>query len=232
MRSNFNNSANRQHSVPDTSANTTTPATIGQALTDRVPTARGLSQAEPGVRARDEQFAVLPRRRSRDENALPSIDQPAAQRPRVSLPPHAAKAASQPRVDSGASPSSAPKPELSMDLARKRYPALTHYLERLEAAYGSDTALHPIEDIDHMETIIKGLNLADPMLNLHFDKVQADDSPEQIRESVLAKTLEAELRLEPRQRASNGWRRLFTIPAIASLWVFNAPDLPMTFQFL
>ncbi|MGC5829930.1 type III secretion system YopJ family effector RipJ [Ralstonia pseudosolanacearum] len=208
MRSNFNNSVNRQHSVPDTSANTTTPATIGQASTDRVPTARGLSQAEPGVRARDEQFAVLPRRRSRDENALPSIDQPAAQRPRVSLPPHAAKAASQPRVDSGASPSSAPKPELSMDLARKRYPALTHYLERLEAAYGSDTALHPIEDIDHMETIIKGLNLADPMLNLHLDKMQADDSPEQIRESVLAKTLEAELRLEPRQRASNGWREI------------------------
>ncbi len=64
-----------------------------------------------------------------------------------------------------------------------------------------------------METIIKGLNLADPMLNLHLDKMQADDSPEQIRESVLAKTLEAELRLEPRQRASNGWREIIRKPS-------------------
>ncbi|WP_320110066.1 hypothetical protein [Ralstonia pseudosolanacearum] len=46
-----------------------------------------------------------------------------------------------------------------MDLARKHYPALTGYLERLETAYQSSTPPDPIEDIDHMEAIIKGLNI-------------------------------------------------------------------------
>ncbi|MGA4289965.1 YopJ family acetyltransferase [Ralstonia pseudosolanacearum] len=109
---------------------------------------------------------------------------------------------------SGTSPSPASRIELSMDLARKHYPALTGYLERLETAYQSSTPPDPIEDIDHMEAIIKGLNIADPMLNLHFDKICAEDSPEQIREYVFAKKLEAELRLEPRQRSSNGWREI------------------------
>ncbi len=86
-----------------------------------------------------------------------------------------------------------------MDLARKHHPALTRYLARLEAAHQSNITLSPIEDIDHIEAIIKGLNIADPMLNLHFDKMGAEDSREQIRGYVLAKKLEAELRLEPRQ---------------------------------
>ncbi|KFX81912.1 type III effector protein, partial [Ralstonia solanacearum] len=95
-----------------------------------------------------------------------------------------------------------------MDLARKHHPALTRYLARLEAAYQSNITLSPIEDIDHIEAIIKGLNIADPMLNLHFDKMGAEDSREQIRGYVLAKKLEAELRLEPRQRSSDGWREI------------------------
>lgn len=75
-----------------------------------------------------------------------------------------------------------------MDLARKQYPALTGYLERLEAAYRSNTTLDPIEDIDHLAAIIKGLNIADPMLNLHFDKICAEDTPENIRVRIGAET--------------------------------------------
>ncbi|MDO3530293.1 hypothetical protein Q3O93_25100, partial [Ralstonia pseudosolanacearum] len=102
--------------------------------------------------------------------------QPETKRPQASLPPLPTSVGTSVEArgnalvqalpgSSRASFSSARRPWLSRSLARKQYPALTHYLERLEAAYGSDTALHPIEDIDHMETIIKGLNLADPMLN-------------------------------------------------------------------
>lgn len=213
MQSNFNYHASRRGSVPDASANTTTPTNTGQGATDSVPNSRGISQAKPGTRARDEQLSALPRRRSRDESLSHQADQPEAQRPRVSPPPCAAPVSAatttpQPRMDRGTSSPSVPKPELRMDLARKQYPALTGYLERLEAAYRSNTTLDPIEDIDHLAAIIKGLNIADPMLNLHFDKICAEDTPENIREYVLAQKLEAELRLEPRQRSSNGWREI------------------------
>ncbi len=110
--------------------------------------------------------------------------------------------------DSRASSSSAPKHKLSMDLARTHYPVLTRYLARLEAAHQSNITLSPIEDINHIEAIIKGLNIADPKLNLHFDKMGAEDSPEQIRGYALAQKLEAELRVEPRHRSSNGWREI------------------------
>ncbi|WP_269153510.1 YopJ family acetyltransferase [Ralstonia solanacearum] len=213
MQRNFRVLANRQHSVPDVSANTTTPAGTGQAPTDGTPNSRGIAQAGPNARARNEQLSMLPRRRSRDEGPSRQTDQPEAQRLRVTSQPgeasvSTATAALQPRAGGGALSSSAPKPVLSMDLARKHHPALTRYLARLEAAYQSNITLSPIEDIDHIEAIIKGLNIADPMLNLHFDKMGAEDSREQIRGYVLAKKLEAELRLEPRQRSSDGWREI------------------------
>ncbi len=42
------------------------------------------------------------------------------------------------------------------------------------------------------------------MLNLHFDKMGAEDNPNRFAGYVLAKKLEAELWLEPRQRSSMG----------------------------
>lgn len=89
MQSNFNYHASRRGSVPDASANTTTPTNTGQGATDSVPNSRGISQAKPGTRARDEQLSALPRRRSRDESLSHQADQPEAQRPRVS--PHPAQ---------------------------------------------------------------------------------------------------------------------------------------------
>lgn len=141
MQRNFRVPANRQYSVPDVSANTTTPAGTGQAPTDGTPNSRGIAQAGPNARARNEQLSMLPRRRSRDEGPSRQTDQPEAQRLRVTSQPgeasvSTATAALQPRAGGGALSSSAPKPVLSMDLARKHHPALTRYRFRNQSNGG------------------------------------------------------------------------------------------------
>lgn len=107
-------------------------------------------------------------------------------------------------------------PALNLDVARKHYPALTKYLEKLEAAYKTSTSLWPVEDVDHLPDIIAGLNAADPELRLHFEVILAEDHPDftlectpaRIRDSALAKHIEAELLLKPGQRSTRGWRAL------------------------
>ncbi len=186
--------ANHRHVVPNVSTSTTAPA-------QPIPVDRTGHVAF----SRRESMPVDGHLDSRGERA--SV--PDTSTPRRNIPVNSyGSALARALPDSRASSSSAPKHKLSMDLARTHYPALTRYLERLEAAHQSNTALDPIEDIDHMEAIIKGLNITDPMLNLHFDKMGAEDNPEQIRGYVLAKKLEAELWLEPRQRSSDGWREI------------------------
>lgn len=151
-------------------------------------------------------------RRVRARNASPPVDARLA-----GLRPHAARfdIPVQELASTAASPSIL-RPSLNLDVARKHYPELTSYLERLEAAYKDNTNLWPVEDIDHLPDIIAGLNAADPALKLYFEVILDEDHPDfsrecmpaLIRQSGLAKQIEAELQLEPANRSTNGWRAI------------------------
>lgn len=106
-----------------------------------------------------------------------------------------------PPVPSTRSGTSAPphsaKPVFDRDLAWTHYPELTLYLQEREDALGSNTMSQTwdINDIDHMELLVEGLNLADPGLKLdYYQELWNDDaSVAALHTAALAERVQAEL---------------------------------------
>lgn len=72
---------------------------------------------------------------------------------------------------------------LDRTLAAKHYPAMTHYLQALEAAYAANKPA-PIRDKEFLPDLIAGLNAADPRRKLEYCRLAALDA-----ESVCASSL-------------------------------------------
>lgn len=93
-------------------------------------------------------------------------------------------------------PPPAAKPVFDRDLAWSRYPELTLYLQEREDALESDTVSQTWDsnDIDHLELLVEGMNLADPQLKLDYYQLWNDDaSVAAIHTTALAERLQAEL---------------------------------------
>jgi len=153
-----------------------------------------VANARPPERERSsDDAAVRPATRRRMNPPDAALEGLAALRPQP-VPPAQSVPPTQPGTSA---PPPAAKPVFDRDLAWTHYPELTQYLQEREDALGLNTVSQTwdINDIDHMESLVEGLNLADPGLKLdYYQELWSDDaSVAAIHTAALAERLQAEL---------------------------------------